>query len=170
MLSRSGTSEALKTVPSKIRSTSPHSDYSRSNSTDSVRRPDLSNEVAALSAKLIQAANVQSGLDDALQTTRHDLEAARKRIAQLEEAGRIHQDLIDRGLLIRKQDHDEVEIKLNNEVAEERRQKIQTEREKKAIELELENLTSALFEEANTVRSSNIMNRKAKSNIVHRWL
>ena len=154
MLSRSGTSETLKKVSSNnIRSASPSSNYSRSNSSDSVRHPDLSSEVAALSAKLVQAANVQSNLDDALQTTRTELETARRRVTQLEEAAKSHVDMIDQGMLVRKQDIEEMETKLVNEAAEERKRRAQMEKEKKSIELELENLTSALFEEANTVRS-----------------
>ena len=134
-----------------MRSASPSSSYSRSNSTDSIRHPDLSGEVAALSAKLIQAANVQSSLDDTLQTTRSDLEVAKRRIEQLEGAANSHVDMIERGLLIRKQDVEEMETRFGKELIEERKRRAQVEKEKKAIELELENLTSALFEEANTV-------------------
>ena len=107
--------------------------------------------MAALSAKLIQAANVQSSLDDALQTTRSDLEIARKRVEQLEDAANSQVDMIERGLLVRKQDVEEIETRFGKEIIEERKRRAQMEKEKKAIELELENLTSALFEEANTV-------------------
>jgi hypothetical protein len=44
-----------------------------------------------------------------------------------------------------------MESELRKELAEERRQKGAVEREKRRIESELENLTTALFEEANTV-------------------
>ena len=80
------------------------------------------------------------------------MDITRKRVTQLEEAARSHVDMIDRGLLVRKQDVEEMETRLAAEAADERKQRAQMEKDKKAIELELENLTSALFEEANTVR------------------
>ncbi|EEQ35280.1 vegetative cell wall protein gp1 [Microsporum canis CBS 113480] len=78
----------------------------RSASTAASHHPDLSNEVANLSDKLIQAINHQTFLDDSLAVARQELE-------------------------------------------EERRRRTTVEREKKGIETELENLTAALFEEAN---------------------
>lgn len=80
----------------------------RSASTAASHHPDLSNEVANLSDKLIQAINHQTFLDDSLAVARQELE-------------------------------------------EERRRRTTVEREKKGIETELENLTAALFEEANKV-------------------
>jgi len=49
-----------------------------------VHHPDLSEEVATLSTKLINAINHQTFLDDTLSATRHELEAAKERIRELE--------------------------------------------------------------------------------------
>lgn len=69
----------------------------------------------------------------------------------MEDAANSYVDMIERGLLIRKQDVEEMEKSFGKDLIEERKRRAQMEKEKKAIELELENLTSALFEEANTV-------------------
>jgi hypothetical protein len=113
--------------------------------------PDLSNEVATLSNKLINAINHQTNLDDTLSATRHELEAAKERIRLLERENQDHKDLIAHGILIRASISELEKSKLNGSLAEERRQRAEVEKQKKNIEQELENLTAALFEEANKV-------------------
>jgi hypothetical protein len=95
----------MNTLPDP-RSPSPSTPLSRSDSIVSGQHPDLSNEVATLSTKLVNAINHQTNLDDSLQATRHELEIARQHIAQLEAASRNHQDLISGGLLMKKDDVD----------------------------------------------------------------
>ena len=70
---------------------------------------------------------------------------------QLETAAKEHAEMIEKGLLVKRGDYNNMETELRKELAEERRQKGAVEREKRRIESELENLTTALFEEANTV-------------------
>lgn len=115
------------------------------------QHPDLSNEVAALSTKLINAINHQTSLDDSLQSSRHELEAARVRISQLELALKEHQDLVSNGVLVKRVDTEKVANTLRTELAEERVLRTSADKQRKGMEMELENLTSALFEEANTM-------------------
>lgn len=139
----------MSTLPDpRSRALSPAQDHSPS----SPRHPDLSNEVATLSNKLINAINHQTNLDDTLSATRHELEAARDRIMQLEMENQEHTDLIARGILVRRSIADTERNKIASALADERRQRAEIEKEKKNIEQELENLTTALFEEANKVR------------------
>ncbi|KAI5199991.1 hypothetical protein E4T38_06718 [Aureobasidium subglaciale] len=111
------------------------------------QHPDLSNEVAMLSTKLINAINYQTNLDDSLQHTRHELEAARQRIAQLEEETQNHKSLVSSGALVNKADLET----LRQDLAESQKQRDTAEKGRKEMEVELETLTSALFEEANTM-------------------
>jgi Rab guanine nucleotide exchange factor SEC2 len=113
--------------------------------------PDLSNEVAALSNKLINAINNQTNLDDKLSATRHELEVARDRIKRLELEAKEHADQITRGLLVRSSVVEAERKRLLAGLAEEKKRRQDVEKEKKHIEQELENLTQALFEEANKV-------------------
>ncbi len=113
--------------------------------------PDLSSEVATLSNKLINAINHQTNLDDTLSVTRHELEAARERIRQLEQEVRNHNDQISCGLLVKSSVVGVERTKLLKIVTEEKKKREETEKEKKKIEQELENLSQALFEEANKV-------------------
>lgn len=113
------------------------------------QHPDLSNEVATLSNKLINAINHQTNLDDILTQTRHELDASRERIRHLEQENQEHVDMITRGILVEKATVDAEKNKLILSLANERRQRSEIEKEKKNIEQELENLTTALFEEAN---------------------
>ncbi|TPX26632.1 rab guanine nucleotide exchange factor S2 [Coccidioides immitis] len=127
----------------------------------SPRHPDLSNEVAALSDKLIQAINNQTVLDDTLAATRQELELSRERVLQLEEENKKHQEDISNGILIR---HDKVEsekMQLKKELEEERGRRMIVEREKKGIEQELADLTAALFEEANKMVAAAKKEREA---------
>lgn len=113
--------------------------------------PDLSNEVATLSNKLINAINHQTNLDDTLSATRHELEISQERIAQLEQENQEHADLVARGILVKSSIANAENHKLTMALAEEKRQRAEIEKEKKETEQELENLTTALFEEANKV-------------------
>jgi Rab guanine nucleotide exchange factor SEC2 len=140
--------DTMSTLPDpRSRALSPAQDYSPSSSP----HPDLSNEVATLSNKLINAINNQTSLDDTLSATRHELEAARERIRQLEQDNKEHADLIARGTLIKRSIADAERKRMASELEGERRQRADVEKEKKNIEQELENLTTALFEEANKV-------------------
>jgi predicted nucleic acid-binding Zn-ribbon protein len=113
--------------------------------------PDLSNEVATLSNKLINAINHQTNLDDTLSATRHELETAREQIRQLEQANQQHSDMLARGILVKKATVEMERAKLMISLEQERKEKAEIESQKKSIEQELENLTTALFEEANKV-------------------
>jgi len=113
--------------------------------------PDLSSEVATLSNKLINAINHQTNLDDTLSVTRHELDAARERIWQLEQEAKNHNDQIASGLLVRSSVVGAERNKLLKIVTDEKKKREDTEKEKKKIEQELENLSQALFEEANKV-------------------
>ncbi|KAM3422388.1 hypothetical protein BST61_g2742 [Cercospora zeina] len=113
--------------------------------------PDLSAEVAMLSTKLINAINYQTNLDDSLQQTRHELEQARKKIAELEEENHRHKALVSNGVLVRQSDMQKIIAGLRKELSNERIARAEAEKGKKQVEGELENLTTALFEEANTM-------------------
>jgi hypothetical protein len=139
-------SDYLNTIPDpRTPSPNPQSTSPAEDSQD--QHPDLSNEVAMLSTKLINAINYQTNLDDSLQHSRHELEAARKRIAQLEEETEKYNSMVSSGALVNKT---EVDI-LKQELAESQKQRDIAEKGRKEMEVELEGLTSALFEEANTV-------------------
>lgn len=140
---------SLSTLPDP-RSHLASPDISRSNST-SPQHPELSNEVAALSNKLIHAINHQTDLDDTLNETRHELEAAQERLRQLEPMVQEHRSLVTNGILVRHSDVEAEFVRLKTALADERRQRVRVENEKKGIEQELESLTTALFEEANGV-------------------
>lgn len=139
--------DSLSTLPDPR---TPHSspDLSRS---DSAHHPDLSNEVATLSNKLINAINHQTTLDDTLSTTRHELEASRERVRQLELIVQEHQDLMAAGNLVRRTDMEDTTVSLMANLANEKKRRDVVEKDKKGIEQELEALTTALFEEANEV-------------------
>lgn len=148
----SDSNETLSTLPDpKSPLTSP--EISRSNSV-SPHHPELSNEVAALSNKLIHAINHQTDLDDTLNATRHELEAAQDRIRKLDIQVKDHQSLVANGILVRQSNVEAEFLRLRTTLADERRQRVKAENEKKGIEQELETLTAALFEEANEVNQA----------------
>ncbi|GIZ37928.1 hypothetical protein CKM354_000135700 [Cercospora kikuchii] len=118
---------------------------------DSSYNPDLSAEVAMLSTKLVNAINYQTNLDDSLQQTRHELEQAKKKVAQLEEENHRHKALVSSGVLVRQADMQKIIAGLRKELSAERIARAEAEKGKKQVEGELENLTTALFEEANTM-------------------
>ncbi len=145
----SDSNETLSTLPDP-RSPLTSPEISRSNST-SPHHPELSNEVAALSNKLIHAINHQTDLDDTLNATRHELEAAQDRVRRLEPLVKDHQSLVANGILVRQSDVEAELLRLRTTLADERRLRVNVENQKKGIEQELETLTTALFEEANEV-------------------
>lgn len=112
---------------------------------------DLNREVAALSNKLISAINHQTKLDDRLAATKHELELSKARIRQLEAAAEKHADMVAKGLLVERKDVETETQRLRSRVKEEALQRGQAEKDKRHIEQELENLTTALFDEANKV-------------------
>lgn len=120
-------------------------------STSSSHHPDLSNEVAALSVKLIQAINNQTTLDDSLVATRQELDVAHGKITALEFQNDKYRRDIDQKVYIKKADSDREIQQLKAALAEERTQRAIVEKGKKTIEQELETLTADLFEEANKV-------------------
>ncbi|KAB8290542.1 hypothetical protein EYC80_010967 [Monilinia laxa] len=84
-----------------------------------------------------------------LSATRHELETARERNKQLERENREHKALVSSGVLIRSSVAEAEKAKLVAALIEEKNKRREVEKDKKSIELELENLTTALFEEAN---------------------
>ncbi|KAF7892483.1 uncharacterized protein EAF02_000021 [Botrytis sinoallii] len=144
--------ENLSTLPDpRSRVSSPTIDGPVSNQEQyqELSNAHLSEEVTTLSKKLINAINQQTTLDDSLSATRHELEASRERNKQLERENREHKALVSNGVLIRSSIAEAEKAKLNATLTEERNKRREVEKEKRSIELELENLTTALFEEAN---------------------
>ncbi|KAH9866368.1 hypothetical protein IAQ61_008373 [Plenodomus lingam] len=117
-------------------------------------QPDLGQEVSMLSTKLINAINHSTMLDDSLQQTRHELEAAREQLARLEVQVREHEELVSKGLLVEKVVYDKMERQMASELQEERRRRAQAESAKRKTDSEVEALTAALFEEANVMVAS----------------
>lgn len=118
---------------------------------DGAYQPDLSAEVAMLSTKLVNAINYQTNLDDSLQQTRHELEQARAEVAKARAEKKSYDDMIANGLLVRKYYLDQTINQMREELATAKAEREAAEKAKKATEGELETLTSALFEEANTM-------------------
>lgn len=114
-------------------------------------QPDLSQEVSLLSTKLINAINYQTNLDDSLQHTRHELEAANRENARLRAEKKSLDDMVANGLLVRKSAVDKTISQLRAELAKERAVREEAEKARKQTDAELESLTTALFEEANTM-------------------
>ncbi|GAB7339666.1 hypothetical protein MBLNU457_6248t2 [Dothideomycetes sp. NU457] len=139
--------ELLNTIPDpRSPSPSPKPSLSREES-----NTDLSNEISMLSTKLINAINHSTSLDDNLQHSRHELEAARSRIAQLETEAKEHAESVASGVLLKKAEVDATMAQLRAELQEAKREREASDKAKRQMEMEVENLTSALFEEANTM-------------------
>ncbi|CAG8087396.1 unnamed protein product [Penicillium nalgiovense] len=132
-----------------------------SHSTSSSHHPDLSNEVAALSVKLIQAINNQTNLDDSLVATRQELELAQGKIQALEFQNEKYRREIDNKVYIKKVDSDREISQLRDALAEETVQRLAAEKGRKNIEQEVETLTAALFEEANKMVAAAKIEREA---------
>ncbi|KJK74489.1 hypothetical protein H634G_10186 [Metarhizium anisopliae BRIP 53293] len=146
--------DEMSTLPDpRSRSKSPANDESEPSSN---HHPDLDDEVATLSTKLINAINYQTVLDDTLSATRHELSTAKDRIRELESQNSSMRDTIRGDVWVRRSTL-EAERKalalekkgMQAKLAEETARRLDTEKEKRKIEQELENLTTALFEEAN---------------------
>jgi len=82
------------------------------------------------------------------------MEALKSRNAQLEADAKEHADSIANGILLKKAEVDATMAQLRAELQEARRDREASDKAKRQMELEVENLTSALFEEANTVSLS----------------
>ncbi|WPH01735.1 rab guanine nucleotide exchange factor sec2 [Acrodontium crateriforme] len=117
-------------------------------------KPDLSAEVAMLSTKLVNAINYQTNLDDSLQQARHELEQARKELARVQAEKKELDDQVASGALIQKSSIDRTMAQLRADVIMERTAREAADKAKKETEGELENLTTALFQEANTMVAS----------------
>jgi len=115
----------------------------------SPHHPDLDQEVATLSTKLINAINHQTTLDDNLSATRLELENSRERIRQLEHQIEEQREMLAGDVWVRRQTVEVEKAKLLARVVEEKKARVDMEQQKRKIEQELENLTAALFEEAN---------------------
>jgi chromosome segregation ATPase len=140
----------MNTIPDP-RSPTPQTPLTRNNSTDSQPHPDLSREVATLSTKLVNAINHQDTLDNALQRTRHELEDTREKMERYEKRVNEHEGMMQAGRLVEKEVYEKMEKQYLSELQEERRRRIDAEKAKRKVDSEVETLTSALFEEANTV-------------------
>ncbi|MCJ1474590.1 rab guanine nucleotide exchange factor S2 [Lambiella insularis] len=150
--------DSLSTLPDPR---SPDEFPSPQRSGSSSPHPDLNSEVATLSNKLISAINHQTNLDDTLAATRQELEASQKRIQELQAENMTHANLIASGALVRKHVVEDQASKLVTKLAEERKRRNLVEKDKKGIEQELENLTTALFEEANQMVAAARKEREA---------
>lgn len=116
---------------------------------NSPHHPDLNDEVATLSTKLVNAINHQTTLDDTLSSTRQELAQSRETIRQLEGQIAQQRDMLAGDVWVRRKTVESEKTQLLSRLAEEKRLRQDAEQQKKKIELELENLTTALFEEAN---------------------
>lgn len=132
---------------------------------NSSHHPDLNSEVATLSAKLVQAINNQTNLDDSLSATRQELEAAKERLLQLESENVQFRADLSSGVMVRRSDVESEVIILKNTLNEERSRRSIAEKDKKEMEQELETLTAALFEEANKVRPIHTVLQKTREYI-----
>ncbi|KAJ0161463.1 Rab guanine nucleotide exchange factor sec2 [Colletotrichum tanaceti] len=136
----------LSTLPDpRSRAMSPASEA------ETVHHPDLNDEVATLSAKLINAINHQTTLDDTLSATRQELERARDKLKHLEEQTESQREMLAGDIWIRRKTAEDEKKIIMLRVTQEKKLREDAEKEKKRIEQELENLTTALFEEANNM-------------------
>ncbi|KAK9474953.1 uncharacterized protein V1510DRAFT_346941, partial [Dipodascopsis tothii] len=118
-------------------------------------------ELAALSMKLIVAVERQADLEDRLASTRHELGVAHRRVAELEQLEREHQEQLAQGLLVDKKDVEIETSALMQRLMQESRERLRAEKDKRSIEQEVEDLTRQLFEEANKMVASARMEKEA---------
>ena len=159
-----GAFDEMSTIPDPRRSIDPMRPGTAHSTPD--RHPDLNDEVATLSTKLINAINHQTTLDDKLSATRHELEAAQSRIKELEEQNATQRDILAGDVWVRRSTLDQEKRAIHAKVLEERARTAEMEKAKKRIEQELENLTTALFEEANKM----VIGAKEEAQIEHEVL
>jgi len=126
-------------------------DYVRAKSLPGSTHPDVNSEIAALSNKLISAINHQTSLDDALTTTREELDAVQQCLKHAEGKNEDYVRLLASGDLVERSELEGQTNSLMAQLSEEKRCRALAEKEKNSMEQELENLTTALFEEANGV-------------------
>lgn len=124
---------------------------SSTTTTTDAYKPDLSAEVTMLSTKLVNALNYQTNLDDALQASQHELEQSRQEVTRLREQKQEWDALVASGAMVKKDVLDTQVAQLTGELARERGAREEAEKVKRQTEGELESLTTALFEEANTM-------------------
>ncbi|KAI2468159.1 hypothetical protein F4781DRAFT_282023 [Annulohypoxylon bovei var. microspora] len=149
------------TIPDpRIRITSPAPD-------DNVH-PDLDQEVATLSTKLINAINHQTSLDDTLSETRQELDNSLERIQELERTVAQQQETIASDVWVKRKSVEVEKGKLLARITEEKRLRGEVEKEKKKIEQELETLTVSLFEEANRMVITAKEDAKKEQEVLHR--
>lgn len=115
----------------------------------SPHHPDLDQEVATLSTKLINAINHQTTLDDNLSATRAELDNSRDKIRKLELLVEEQREMLAGDVWVKRKTVEAEKALLLARVAEEKKARLDMEQQKRKIEQELENLTTALFEEAN---------------------
>jgi hypothetical protein len=113
------------------------------------KHPDLDNEVAALSNKLISAINHQTTLDDNLSSTRMELDRSQQKVQQLEALIAEQREMLAGDVWIKRKTAEAEKTKLLGTIALEKKLRQDAEQQRKKMELELESLTAALFEEAN---------------------
>ncbi len=117
-------------------------------------KPDLSQEVAMLSTKLVNAINYQTNLDDSLQASRHETDKLQQELARVRAEKQSLDDAIAQGVLVKKVEVDRTIARLREELAKERARREEAEKAKRQTDSELENLTANLFEEANKMVAS----------------
>ncbi|KAI8962647.1 hypothetical protein F5Y11DRAFT_347317 [Daldinia sp. FL1419] len=130
--------------------------------------PDLDQEVATLSTKLINAINHQTNLDDTLSATRQDLEASRERVRELEAIVARQQETLSGDVWVKRKNVEIEKNKLLARIVEEKRLRAEVEKDKKKIEQELETLTVSLFEEANRMVITAKEDAKKEQDALHR--
>lgn len=135
---------------------------------NSEQHPELSDEVAALSSKLIHAINHQTTLDDNLSQTRAELEKSRDQIRSMDVQLAKQKEMLVGDIRIRREAAEDENTNLLSRIAAERRLRVEAEQEKKRIEQELENLTQELFEEANKMVISAKEESRREQEILHR--
>ncbi|KXX73023.1 Rab guanine nucleotide exchange factor sec2 [Madurella mycetomatis] len=136
--------------------------------TPASHHPDLDQEVATLSTKLINAINHQTTLDDSLSATRLELEKSRERILELEAQVEEQRDMLSGDVWVKRSSVEAEKAKLVARIAEEKKARVDVEQQKKKIEQELENLTTALFEEANKMVISAKEEARKEQEALHR--
>ncbi|TPX14943.1 uncharacterized protein E0L32_005052 [Thyridium curvatum] len=132
----------------------------------SEHHPDLDDEVATLSTKLINAINHQTTLDDTLSRTRMELDQSHERIRKLEEQLAQQREMLAGDVWVRRKAADAEKAKVLNRLVEEKKAREEVDQQKKKIEQELENLTTALFEEANKM----VISAKEEARVEHEAL
>ena len=109
--------------------------------------PDLSDEVAALSQKLVHAINLQTTLDDTLSQTRLNLAMANARIEELESTVAKQKETLESDVWIRKSSVEPEKELLRARIREIKKQRDSLDAEKQQIENELATLATEAIAE-----------------------